>query len=203
VTYVGKTPNIDGLNNIIYKCPHCLEEGAFSIKNDTMTCDKCGFTVRMDEYYDIFAVNKILPFKNVDEWYKWQRKQVNEQVKDDNFILQAKVEINRLNTKKLDNNYSILKKGTGVLTLTNKGLKYTGSYEEKEIELFFEAEAVYSLVISLCYDFDLYYKNEYYNFKLLEDQNLMTKWMLSTEEIHNLYDETWANASKEVYCVAK
>lgn len=203
VQFIGKKPNIDGLDNIIYKCPHCLKEGVFSTEGDTMTCSECGFAVRMDAYYDIFAVNKILPFKNTDEWYKWQRQQVNNDIVSDNFVLQSKVEINVLNTQKLDNDYSLITMGEGQLTLTNKGLTYSGSYDGQEVQLFFEAKAVYSLVISLDHDFDLYYKDQYYNFKLLENENLMTKWMLSAEQIHNLYDQSWASVSEEVYNVAK
>ena len=33
----------------------------------------------------------------------------------------------------------------------------------------------------------------------LENQKLMAKWMLAAEEIHSLYDDTWADANKWVY----
>ena len=199
VEFIGKEPNITGLNNIIYKCPHCKAENCFTVKNDSMACNNCGFEVRMDNYYDIHAVNKTLPFNNIDEWYKWQRAEINKQVKDDNFVLTTKVKLAVVNTKKLTKNRSLLYIGDGELTLTNKGLTYKGTKLGENVELFFEAKSVYSLTITLFYDLDLYYKNEYYNFKLLEDKMLMTKWMLATEEIHNLYDETWKIASDEVY----
>ncbi len=199
VEFIGKEPNITGLNNIIYKCPHCKSEGCFEIENDSMTCKECGFKIRMDNYYDIFAVNKELPFKNIDEWYKWQRLQIREQVKQDNFILSAKIKLAVLNTKKLTKNRSLLYVGEGELTLTNKGLTYKGTKNGENVEMFFEAKSVYSLTITLFYDLDLYYKNDYYNFKLLENPMLMTKWMLATEEIHNLYDEVWKKVSDEVY----
>ena len=139
------------------------------------------------------------PFNNIDEWYKWQRAEINKQVKDDNFVLSTKVKLAVVNTKKLTKNRSLLYIGEGELTLTNKGLTYKGTKLGENVELFFEAKSVYSLTITLFYDLDLYYKNEYYNFKLLEDKMLMTKWMLATEEIHNLYDEPWKIASDEVY----
>ena len=199
VEFVGKQPNITGLNNIIYKCPHCNSEGKFETTNDNMACLNCGFEVKMDNYYDIFAVNKHLPFKNIDEWYKWQRSQIAEEVKSDNFILTTKVKLATLNTKKLTENRSLLYIGEGELTLTNKGLCYKGTKNGEIVEMFFEAKAIYSLIITLFYDLDLYYKNEYYNFKLLENKMLMTKWMLATEEIHNLYDETWKRVSDEAY----
>ncbi|MBR3864211.1 MAG: 1-acyl-sn-glycerol-3-phosphate acyltransferase [Clostridia bacterium] len=199
VEFIGKKPNITGLNNIIYKCPHCNNEGCFEIENDTMTCKDCGFKIKMDNYYDIFALNKELPFKNIDEWYKWQRLQIHKQIKDDNFALNAKIQLGVLNTKKLTDNRSLLYVGEGELTLTNKGLTYKGTKNGENVELFFEAKAVYSLTITLLHELDLYYKNDYYNFKLLENQMLMTKWMLAAEEIHNLYDDAWKKVSEEVY----
>ena len=168
-----------------------------------MTCSNCSFAIKMDKYYEISSVNGDLPFKDVDEWYKWQRKIISSEVKKDDFRLSTKVKIGKINVKKLDNNYSILYYGEGVLTLTNKGLSYVGKYNEEDVNMFFEPEQVYSLTMSLKYDLDLYYKNEYYNFKLLEDEKQVAKWMISAEEIHILYDSTWKKVSEEVYCYDK
>lgn len=199
VAFRGKKPNVYGLDNIIYKCPNCQGEHSFSTENDTMRCNHCQFTIRMDEYYDITGVNGVLPFENIDEWYKWQRKVIHKEILSDDFKLTNRVRIGNINTEKLDNNYSILPHGEGVLTLTNKGLTYEGSYDGEEVKLFFEPEHVFSLSMSLQYDLDLYYKNNYFNFKFLENEKHVAKWMISAEEIHNLYDPTWKKVSDEVY----
>ena len=199
VAFYGKKPNIYGLDNIIYKCPNCDKEFTFSTENDVMTCSHCGFTVKMDEYYDISSENYRLPFKNIDEWYKWQRKTIAKDVLSEDFKLTSKVKIGRINTQKLDNNYSLLFYGEGVLTLTNKGLFYDGIADGKEVNMFFEPEQVYSLTMSLNCDLDLYYKSKYYNFKFLENGKHVVKWMLASEEIHNLNDATWKEVSDEVY----
>lgn len=199
VAFRGKKPNIYGLDNIIYKCPNCQSEHSFIIENDVMTCERCQFAVKMDEYYDISAVNGNLPFNDVDEWYKWQRKVIAKEILSDDFKLSTRVKIGKINVKKLDNNYSLLFYGEGVLTLTNKGLTYDGYCDGKEVSIFFEPEQVYSLTMSLGYDLDLYYKNSYFNFKFLENEKHVVKWMISAEEIHNLYDTTWRIVSEEVY----
>lgn len=199
VAFRGKKSNIFGLDNIIFKCPHCSGEYSFSTENDVMTCSSCGFAVKMDEYYDISSVNGILPFNNVDEWYKWQRTVIAKEILSDDFKLSTRVKIGGINVKKLDNNYSILFHGDGILTLTKKGLTYKGTYDNEEVNLFFEPEQVYSLTMSLNYELDLYYKNTYINFKLLQDEKMVAKWMISAEEIHNLYDSKWEKASSEVY----
>lgn len=199
IAFRGKKPNVYGLDNIIYKCPNCQSEYRFSTENDVMTCSNCNFAIKMDEYYQISSVNGVLPFKNIDEWYKWQRKLVAKEVLSDDFKLSTMVKIGNINVKKLDNNYSILFHGEGVLTLTNKGLTYIGTYDGESVNMFFEPECVYSLTMSLQCDLDLYYKNNYYNFKLLKNEKQVAKWMLSAEEIHNLYDANWKMVSEEVY----
>ena len=199
IAFRGKKPNIYGLDNIIFKCPSCQSEHRFSIENDTMKCSCCQFAIKMDEYYDISSVNGILPFENIDKWYKWQRKVIQKEILSDNFKLTTKVRIGNINTEKLDNNYSILPHGEGVLNLTNKGLTYEGTYDGEEVKMFFEAKSVFSLSMSLQYELDLYYKNNYFNFKFLENEKHVAKWMISAEEIHNLYDDIWKKVSDEVY----
>ena len=199
VAFRGKKPNVYGLDNIIFKCPNCQSEYCFSTEKDFMTCSHCNFTIKMDEYYDISGVNGVLPFKNIDEWFKWQRKIIAKEVQSDDFCLSTRVKIGKINVKKLDNNYSILFHGEGVLTLTNKGLTYQGEYDGEKVDLFFDPGQVYSLSMSLNYDLDMYYKNDYFNFKLLQDEKQVAKWMICAEEIHNLYDDTWKKVSEEVY----
>ena len=199
VAFYGKKPNIYGLDNIIFRCPNCNSDYTFSTHNDQMTCSCCDFTIKMDEYYDITSVNKSLPFKNIDEWYKWQRNCIKKDILNDDYSISTKVAIANINVKKLDNNYSLQPHGEGVLTLSNKGLTYDGVYDGEKVNMFFEPQQVYSLTMSLKYDLDLYYKGKYFNFKLLENEKQVAKWMLMAEEIHNLYDEKWKEVSDEVY----
>lgn len=199
IAFRGKKPNIYGLDNILFKCPNCNSEYSFSTNNDQMTCESCGFSIKMDEFYDISSVNGTLPFNNIDEWYKWQRKVIQKEILDDNYRISTKVKIGNVNVKKLDNHYSILNHGEGVLTLTNKGLTYEGDFDGEKVNMFFEPQQVYSLTMSLKYDLDLYYKGKYFNFKLLENEKQVAKWMVVAEEIHNLYDDKWKVVSDEVY----
>ena len=199
VEFIGKKPNIYGLDNIIYKCPHCNSEFKFQVKDSNMKCLNCKFEFTMNNRYEISPINKELPFENVDIWYKWQRNLISKEVKSDSFILETKVKLYTINTKKLGKNYSLIEIGEGLLTLTNKGLQYKGVKNGEEVDVFFEANQVYSLSISLAYELDMYYKNEYYCFKPLNDDKQVVKWMLASEEIHNMYDEKWRKASEEVY----
>jgi DNA-directed RNA polymerase subunit RPC12/RpoP len=198
IKFVGKYPNIHGLDNIIYKCPKCNREFNFEIDKDTMTCRDCGFSVSMNEYYELSSANG-KPFADVDAWFKWQRQEIRKEIKNPDFVLSTPTELFTVNTAKLDNNYSQLKLGDGEIKLTREGLYYNGTKNGENVSLFFEAKSVYSLSISLDYELDFYYKHDYYCFKPTKDKKQVVKWMLASEEIHNLYDESWAKARREVY----
>lgn len=43
--------NIEGLENVLYICPHCKEEFSLQVKNkNTIYCEKCGFAHTSDSY---------------------------------------------------------------------------------------------------------------------------------------------------------
>ena len=199
IKFVGEKENIYGLDNIIYKCPKCGKEFDFEINGNTMKCKSCDFAVSMNEYYEISSKNNDVPFSDVDEWFKWQRNEVKKEIENPDFSLTTPVELFTVNTQKLDNNFSQLKLGEGTLLLTVQGLLYQGTKNGENVELFLEAKSVHSLSISLDYEMDIYYKQDYYCFKPTENKQHVVKWMLATEEIHNLYDETWEKARREVY----
>lgn len=203
VAFRGKKPNVYGLENILYKCPHCQKEACLYTEGDKMICRACGFAVSMDCYYDIHEEKHPLPFANIDEWYKWQRRVLSAEVQSPDFMMQTRVQFGKINTERLSKNYSLVYIGEGVLTLTNQGLRYQGTQDGEEVDLFFEANALYSMTMSLQYDSDIYYKNKHYNFKFTENEKLIAKWMIATEEIHNLYDEVWKKVSDEVYDYAQ
>lgn len=50
VRYKGSS-NIEGLENVLYLCPHCGAEFSMQVKNgDTLCCSQCGFAQQSDEY---------------------------------------------------------------------------------------------------------------------------------------------------------
>jgi hypothetical protein len=164
----------------------------------TLKCTECAKEYTLDEF-GMLKSDTDTEFSFVSDWFKWQRKIIAKEVQSDDFCLSTRVKIGKINVKKLDNNYSILFHGEGVLTLTNKGLTYQGEYDGEKVDLFFDPGQVYSLSMSLNYDLDMYYKNDYFNFKLLQDEKQVAKWMICAEEIHNLYDDAWKKVSEEVY----
>lgn len=199
--YVGKLPNIDGLDKIIYKCPRCGNEFTLKIDGETMTCDDCGYSIKMDCYYDVTPnYDGKLYFDNVDDWFKWQRNTVTETVEGDFEPLKTMAGLYVLRTDKLNkapDDKIFLTHGT--LTLDKENLTIKGDDASNGVDFTFSMKEVYSLTFSLSGFLEFYFEDEYYVIKPDDNLNQMIKWTLYSEEIHNLYDLRWKNASIDVY----
>lgn len=60
------------LERVIYNCPHCGITKFYSHKQN-LKCTTCDYEVRYNEYKQFEQVNKELVFKNVNEWYEYQK----------------------------------------------------------------------------------------------------------------------------------
>ncbi len=198
VKFVGKTPNIEGLSNIIYRCPACQSEFQLHVEGEQMRCHSCGFTVGMNEYYDLLPIKGDLPFADIDQWYKWQRQKVHEEVKDPHFRMTMKTDLYTISDKSLRwkrNNHVLL--GKGQVTIDRDALVVTN--EQGEVILHCDMKAIYSLTFALDDELEFYYHNEYYILCPTEQKHQRIKWTIAAEEIHNLGDPEWAKVSQDAY----
>ncbi len=109
----------DGLNRILYRCPHCHTEGQTVGKGITLTCESCGKVYTLDEHG--FLTAKDAAFTHIPDWYAWQRRQVQKELADGSYRLERDVEIGMLvDTKAL---YLV---GNGKLIHDENGFKLTG-----------------------------------------------------------------------------
>ena len=81
----------DGLNRILYKCPHCGVEGKTEGKGTTLTCHSCGKVYTLTEYGALEAEDAA--FTHVPDWYAWQRQEVRRELEDSTYRLDIAVEI--------------------------------------------------------------------------------------------------------------
>ena len=198
--YVGKKPNAFGIERILYKCPDCKEEHRLRVEDDTVVCDGCGFRVRINEYYDLVDIKGKGCPANIDEWYKWQRRCVAEQVVSDNFELVLHGSLCTLHLDKLRRPPKDRRTlSVGSARLTNRGLSFTGVLDGENADFDFRAQSVYSLTFSTKGFLEFYYNNDYYMIVPDDKEQCLVKWTLAAEEIHNLYDENWRSACADVY----
>ena len=81
----------DGLNRILYKCPHCNVEGKTEGKGITLTCHNCGKAYTLTEYGYLEAETPA--FTHVPDWYRWEREQVRKELEAGTYRLDTEVDI--------------------------------------------------------------------------------------------------------------
>lgn len=198
--YIGKKPNADGICNILYRCPDCENEHTLSVDHDTVRCNACGFAVRINEYYDLILESGKKCPADIDEWYKWQRRTVAQEILQDDFKLQFSGSLCTLHLDKLrkpPKDRKLL--SIGEATLDRSGFSFKGELDGQRVDYHFDAKTVYSMTFSTKGFLEFYHSNEY--FMLVPDNQdaCLVKWTLASEEIHNLYDERWRKACQDVY----
>ena len=111
----------DGLERILYKCPHCGAEGKNLGKGTTLTCTACGKVYELDEYGWLKATSGETKFDHIPHWFAWQRQQVRQELLDGTYRLHSPVDIYMLRDHK-----AIYNVGSGTLTHDQNGLVLTG-----------------------------------------------------------------------------
>lgn len=197
--YIGKEPNFKGITKILYYCPKCHSEFTLTEKENSFVCSKCQNEATLDEYYNLIPINgSFIPYKNIDEWYKEQRKIVKEEVKDPNFSITYDCYSVDLHYDKLYKDQYYID-GEGSITINHDGIRFKGVRKGKEVEYFFELINLPSFAFTPGLENDLYYHGVYYCFRPKTDNLKTVKYMLCVEEMHNLIDEAWRKVSEDVY----
>jgi transcription elongation factor Elf1 len=83
----------DGLNRILYKCPHCHAEGEMVGRGTEISCKKCGKSYYMDEYGTLSAKEGVTEFSHIPDWYDWERKCVREEIERGEYSIDLDCEI--------------------------------------------------------------------------------------------------------------
>jgi 1-acyl-sn-glycerol-3-phosphate acyltransferase len=202
--YIGKKPNAFGIDKILYKCPDCRDEHSLFVDGERIVCKKCGFSVKVDEYYDLVDLNGRSCPSDIDEWFKWQRRCVFKEIHNDGFEMNASGKLYTLRydkLKKAPNNKILL--SVGKLTLDKEGLSFLGTLNQNRVDFDFKANSIYSLTCSTKGFLEFYHNNDYFMFIPDNADKCLIKWTLAAEEIHNLYDEKWRSACADVYDYSK
>ena len=111
----------DGLNRVLYKCPHCLTEGQMEGKGTKLVCKQCGKSWELTETGFLKADDKEDIFEHVPDWYAWERACVRKELEDGTYMLDIPVLIRMMvDTKSL---YTV---GEGRLSHDAGGFHLTG-----------------------------------------------------------------------------
>lgn len=111
----------DGLNRILYKCPHCGTEGQMEGKGIHLTCHACGKQYELTEKGFLRATDGDTKFDHVPDWYAWERAEVRASLENGTYRLEKDVDIGMMVDYKW-----IYMVGSGKLVHDAEGFRLTG-----------------------------------------------------------------------------
>lgn len=115
--HIAEPFRADGLERILYKCPHCKCEGKMIGKGETITCTECGKVYYLTELGELVCDGDACEFPHIPDWYKWEREEVRREVEAGTYSLDIPVDIVvSVDTK------SMFHVGEGHLTQNNNGI---------------------------------------------------------------------------------
>ncbi|MBQ8600024.1 MAG: 1-acyl-sn-glycerol-3-phosphate acyltransferase [Clostridia bacterium] len=128
----------EGLERILYKCPHCGAEGKNEGKGISMICKSCGAEYELDEYGCLRAKNVVGKFDHIPAWFAWERQEVQKELFSGTYKLETAVRICMMVDHK-----SIYEVGEGTLTHNTDGFTLTGC--DGKLQFHLPPTASYSL----------------------------------------------------------
>lgn len=143
----------DGLNRMLYKCPHCKTEGRMRGQGTRIRCERCGKEYELTEYgylqpaagekdgvpaADEEQIEEGYDFTHIPDWYRWERECVRQELLTGTYRLEAPVAIYVM--VNMDRIYRV---GEGTLTHSSDGFHLTGC--DGKLDYVQEPLASYSL----------------------------------------------------------
>ncbi len=128
----------DCLNRVLYKCPHCHEEGRMLGKGTKLTCGCCGKEYVLTELGFMEAVEGETEIPHIPDWYRWERECVRKELEEGSYRLDVEVDICMMVNMK-----GIYRVGTGRLRHSAAGFHLTGC--EGKLDYVQRPSASYSL----------------------------------------------------------
>ncbi len=121
----------EGLERVLYKCPHCKTEGQMHGEGEYLTCRACQKFYHLTPLGEMQASDGETEFSHIPDWYEWERGEVRRELEDGTYRLETAVDIGMIvDTKAL---YMV---GDGMLVHDTDGFHLTGcegalDYEQK------------------------------------------------------------------------
>ena len=174
----------DGLERILYKCPHCGTEGHMKGEGIHLRCGSCGKTWELLPNGQMQAQEGETEIAHIPDWYRWEREQVRQEILDGTYKLDEDVDI------AIQVDYkAIYQVGSGHLTHDATGFHLTGcdgklDYSQKPQSSYTLYADYYWYEIADCICVG---DNEVHHFCFPKDKTVsVAKLRLATEEMYKL-----------------
>ncbi len=83
----------EGLQKILYKCPHCMAESKMATAGTELYCEECGKRWTLNEDGTLSAQNGETEFPHIPDWFEWEREQVRAEIEHGEYFFEDEVDI--------------------------------------------------------------------------------------------------------------
>ena len=180
----------EGLNKVLYKCPHCHAEGKMSSQGINLFCEECGKKWELTELGELQASEGETEFSHAPDWYEWQRECVRKEILDGTYYFEDTVHVHSLPGSEF------IDLGEAKVTHDLKnGFVIEGHYNGHDYRIQRAAKTLYSLHIE--FDFGKLNKTDNFDVSIKNDslycipskKDVVTKLMLATEEMYKIVNQ--------------
>ena len=153
-----------GVDRILYKCPLCLSEGNISASKNRINCT-CGLDAALDTRYTLSGV----PFKSVNEWFRWQQSSIDVEAE----TLSSKARLGCCNS----DGFMDSQAGEGEIYLDKNVFKLSGTLHGKSVDFTVRTETIGAFPVTPGDHFDIYLDGELIYVYPEPNANLTVKWV--------------------------
>ncbi len=143
----GKSCQIDGLEQVLYKCPHCGGEHTICVKERSiLCCTVCGYELASDAYGFLHNEKGLGPeIRYVSDWSRRIFNTILKDAENGSFTeLSAKTEIRMIDYKK----HKFVPVGEGIVSLSKDGFQIVGTISGEPVHLDIPISGIPSLPFS-------------------------------------------------------
>ncbi|MCF0238554.1 MAG: hypothetical protein HUK24_08135, partial [Sphaerochaetaceae bacterium] len=178
----------DGLEKVLYQCPHCKSEYHMVSSGHKIKCTSCNKEWEMDELGVLHGSDGVTEFSHIPSWYEWERSNVREEVRSGKYSTGELPVV----VKSLPNAKGFIDLGSGIMTHNSKGfyVKLNNPPKDKTCEIRLNPLETYSVHIEYRYLFkngDCVDLNTFDDTWYVYPQDCLfsvTKMALATEELY-------------------
>ena len=126
--------NLNGLEQVLYQCPHCHTEFSISVKDkNTLYCSECGYSQTGDIYGFLHKTSDVGDeIRYVSDWSQWIHAQEKNRLRNHpEATLTAKTKIHMIDFKK----NKFIEVGEGSVTIANEAFTLTGQINGEYIDM--------------------------------------------------------------------
>ena len=126
--------NIEGLENVLYSCPHCKSEFTVDVKDkSTLYCSACGYAETADEYGMLHNTGGVgEEIRYVSDWSTLMQQELEEKVVSGEITeVTEELEVCTVDAK----THKFIPRGEGNVRVTDKHIYFTATVDGEPVEL--------------------------------------------------------------------